>query len=216
MSRDAPTLPSKQRVAGSNPAGRARSEPQLKARIAGLSSNVYDALPRRRARWPRLRSSHLGRRTAAQRVRNALLPRRRARGRRVADGDIEALALLVGLAEETDTATTEAVKGLRARLLLGRDRRPARHQPPGRTTALERIFIQPHGYGDLSSPCPLRVRSAGQCRDSQPLADSRHTGSRASWQSDPLRKRPPKQEIISRRHLPAGTVPPSPRCHHSP
>jgi hypothetical protein len=96
---------------------------------------------------PRLRSSHLGRRTAAQRVRNALLPRRRAHSRRVADGDIEALALLVGLAEETDTATTEAVKGLR-------------------------ILIQPHGYGDLSSPCPLRVRSAGQCRDSQPLADS--------------------------------------------
>jgi hypothetical protein len=39
----------------------------------------------------------------------------RAYSRRVGDGDVEALALMVGLAEEIDTAMAEAVKGLRAR-----------------------------------------------------------------------------------------------------
>ena len=34
--------------------------------------------------------------------------------RRVGDGDVEALRLLVGLAEEIDAAMAEAVKGLRA------------------------------------------------------------------------------------------------------
>lgn len=38
-----------------------------------------------------------------------------AYSRRVGDGDVEALVLLVGLAEEIDTAMAEAVKGLRAR-----------------------------------------------------------------------------------------------------
>ena len=38
----------------------------------------------------------------------------RAYGRRVGDGDVEALALMLGLAEEIDTAIAEAVKGLRA------------------------------------------------------------------------------------------------------
>ena len=38
----------------------------------------------------------------------------RAYARRVGDGDVEALALLMGLAEEIDTAIAEAVKGLRA------------------------------------------------------------------------------------------------------
>ena len=38
----------------------------------------------------------------------------RAYARRVADGDVEALALMLGLAEEIDTAIAEAVKGLRA------------------------------------------------------------------------------------------------------
>jgi hypothetical protein len=37
----------------------------------------------------------------------------RAYSRRVADGDVEALVLLVGLAEEIDAAMAEAVKGLR-------------------------------------------------------------------------------------------------------
>jgi hypothetical protein len=39
----------------------------------------------------------------------------RACSRRVGDGDIEALALMLGLADEIDTAIAEAVKGLRAR-----------------------------------------------------------------------------------------------------
>ena len=39
----------------------------------------------------------------------------RACARRVGDGDVEALALMVGLADEIDTAIAEAVKGLRAR-----------------------------------------------------------------------------------------------------
>jgi hypothetical protein len=38
----------------------------------------------------------------------------RAYVRRVGDGDVEALALIVGLAEEIDDAIAEAVKGLRA------------------------------------------------------------------------------------------------------
>jgi len=37
----------------------------------------------------------------------------RAYSRRVGDGDVEALALMLGLAEEIDTAIAEAVKGLR-------------------------------------------------------------------------------------------------------
>ncbi len=39
----------------------------------------------------------------------------RAYGRRVGDGDVEALALMLDLAEEIDTAIAEAVKGLRTR-----------------------------------------------------------------------------------------------------
>jgi hypothetical protein len=38
-----------------------------------------------------------------------------AYSRRVGDGDVEALALMLGLAEEIDTAIAEAVKGLCAR-----------------------------------------------------------------------------------------------------
>jgi hypothetical protein len=39
----------------------------------------------------------------------------RAYSRRVGDGDVEALVLMLGLAEEIDAAIAEAVKGLRAR-----------------------------------------------------------------------------------------------------
>jgi hypothetical protein len=38
----------------------------------------------------------------------------RAHSRRVGDGDVEALALILDLAEEIDTAIAEVVKGLRA------------------------------------------------------------------------------------------------------
>jgi len=37
----------------------------------------------------------------------------RAYGRRVGEGDVEALALMPGLADEIETAVAEAVKGLR-------------------------------------------------------------------------------------------------------
>jgi hypothetical protein len=61
----------------------------------------------------------------------------RAYSRRVGDGDIEALALMLGLAEDIDAAIAMAVKRLAgARLLLGRDRLPARHYPPGRPPAM--------------------------------------------------------------------------------
>ena len=39
----------------------------------------------------------------------------RAYSRRVADGDVEALSLMTGLADELDAAIAEAVKGLRGR-----------------------------------------------------------------------------------------------------
>jgi len=39
----------------------------------------------------------------------------RAYSRRVGEGDVEALTLMLGLAEEIDDAIAEAVKGLRAR-----------------------------------------------------------------------------------------------------
>jgi hypothetical protein len=39
----------------------------------------------------------------------------RAYSRRVGDGDVEALALMVGLADEIDAAIAETVKGLRTR-----------------------------------------------------------------------------------------------------
>jgi len=38
----------------------------------------------------------------------------RAYARRVADGDVEALTLMLGLSAEIDTAISQAVKGLRA------------------------------------------------------------------------------------------------------
>jgi hypothetical protein len=67
----------------------------------------------------------------------------RAYSRRVADGDVEALSLMASLADELDAAIAEAVKGpARLRLFLGRDRLPARHHPPGRTTALGHIVIR--------------------------------------------------------------------------
>ena len=77
-------------------------------------------------------ASHAGRPAGPDAVKTALTPKRagrvtendeyaafarrvlRAYARRVADGDVEALILMFGLAAEIDTAITEAVKGLRA------------------------------------------------------------------------------------------------------
>jgi hypothetical protein len=76
-------------------------------------------------------ASLAGRPAGPDTVKNALTPKRpgrvtendeyaafarrvlRAYARRVADGDVEALILMFGLAPEIDTAITEAVKGLR-------------------------------------------------------------------------------------------------------
>lgn len=63
----------------------------------------------------------------------------RAYSRRVGDGDVEALAMMFGLAEKIDTAIAEAVKDLRACGYSWAEigsRLPARHLPPGRTAAL--------------------------------------------------------------------------------
>jgi hypothetical protein len=77
-------------------------------------------------------SSPVARLTKPNTVKAGLTPRRRRRqvendeyaafvrrilraySRRVGNGDVEALTLMLGLAEEIDTAIAEAVKGLRA------------------------------------------------------------------------------------------------------
>jgi len=51
ISRYSREVPSKQRVAGSNPAGRATTEPQLKAYIGRQTGTSHYALPRYRARF---------------------------------------------------------------------------------------------------------------------------------------------------------------------
>src|SRR5574342_851388 len=62
----------------------------------------------------------------------------RAYGRRVADGDIEALRALALLPSDVETVTRQAVRGLRVRLLLVRDRRPAGCVPAGGADAIRR------------------------------------------------------------------------------
>ena len=98
-----------------------------------------------------------------------------AYSRRVGDGDVEALALMLGLAEEIDTAIAEAVKDLQPlRLLLGRDRLQARHHPPGRPAALDSIVLMsarcvtnwtwPQVQVAASRRLLLHVRKAGDAR----------------------------------------------------
>ena len=68
----------------------------------------------------------------------------RAYARRVGDGDIEALAIMLGLADEIDAAIVEAVKGVRAYgLLLDRNRRTARHHPPGGPATMGNVVTGP-------------------------------------------------------------------------
>jgi hypothetical protein len=55
---------------------------------------------------------------------------------RVGEGAVEALALMLNLANELDAAIAEAVKGLHQRRLLGRDQLPARHHSPSRTATM--------------------------------------------------------------------------------
>jgi hypothetical protein len=68
----------------------------------------------------------------------------RAYARQVGDGDVEALAIMVGLAEEIDTAIAQVVKGLRGFGYFWADRCPARHHPPGRSATLESIIPTGH------------------------------------------------------------------------
>ena len=76
-------------------------------------------------------ASHQGRSAGPNTVKTPLTPKRagrvrendeyaafarrvlRAYARRIADGDVEALTLMTGLAEEIDTAISQAVQGLR-------------------------------------------------------------------------------------------------------
>ena len=87
---------------------------------------------------------------------------RRACSRRVADGDVEALILMTGLAEEIDMAIAGAVKGpARLRLLLGRDRPAPRHLPPGRSAAIGQRLDRsvPHVWTE-PQPCLVAGRTA--------------------------------------------------------
>lgn len=61
----------------------------------------------------------------------------RAHARRVADGDVDALADLLRLAVEVDTGDPDRRHWpARIRVLVGRDRRPPRHHPASRTAAM--------------------------------------------------------------------------------
>ena len=73
----------------------------------------------------------------------------RGYSRRVADGDVEALILMTGLADELDAAIAEAVKGLRGcGYSWARDRLPARHHPAGRPPTVR--LVQVAGFGSHS------------------------------------------------------------------
>jgi hypothetical protein len=61
----------------------------------------------------------------------------RAYSRRVGDGDVEALALMLDLAKEIDTAIAETAKGLRAHGYSWAEiGARSRHYPPSRTTTV--------------------------------------------------------------------------------
>lgn len=94
--------------------GRRTHSPSARRHPAGQHITSGPASPARRCqgRVDTETAKAAGRERRVRRVR----PSRPARhSRRVADGDVEALVLLVDLAEEIDTAMAEAVKGLRAR-----------------------------------------------------------------------------------------------------
>jgi hypothetical protein len=88
----------------------------------------------------------------------------RACSRRVGGGDVEALALMLGLAEEIDTAIAEAVKGLRAHgyswaeigARLG-------ITPAGRTTKTGNIVVIMR-YGSRAVSVQLAISSGGWSR----------------------------------------------------
>ncbi len=90
----------------------------------------------------------------------------RAYARRVGNGDVEALSLMADLADEIDTAIAEAVKGpARLRLLLDRDRCPARRHPPGRSATLgDSVGKQgAQGSGSLTTHTLSSYLATGSC-----------------------------------------------------
>jgi hypothetical protein len=89
----------------------------------------------------------------------------RAYARRVGDGDIEALALMLGLADEIDTAVVEAVKGVRAYgLLLGRNRRAARHHLPGGPATMGNVVTGRISRSAQAGHVPARMAVEVLCR----------------------------------------------------
>ena len=60
----------------------------------------------------------------------------RAQGRRIGAGDVEGLAELLALEDELARAVHRCHRAARLRLLLGRDRRPHRDHPAGRSSTL--------------------------------------------------------------------------------
>ena len=99
----------------------------------------------------------------------------RAYARRVGDGDVEALTLMVGLADELDTAIAESVKGLRARgyswaeigARLGITRQAA--QQRWGTSSLRRVTALRYLPGDIRSVTanPDALRRSAQLRFSR-------------------------------------------------
>jgi hypothetical protein len=89
-----------------------------------------------------------------------------AYARRVATGDIEALALMAELAGTIDASIRDAVTGLRDRgYSWAGDRLPARGHPPGRTTALGKpVAATPHGGNRRARGVPDRTVIGGESR----------------------------------------------------
>ena len=89
----------------------------------------------------------------------------RAYSRRIAQGDIDALADMADLAAEIDTATGQAVTGLRAAgLLLGRHRRYGSASPARLPSNAGGIWHDHHGIGRRSHPRTIRLGGGGACR----------------------------------------------------
>ena len=87
-----------------------------------------------------------------------------AYSRRVGEGDVEALALMLGLAEEIDAAIAEAVKGLRACATPGPRSAPG-SASPARPPSNDGVQPDPAAWPDKwATACPLRARSGSQPR----------------------------------------------------
>ena len=124
--------------------------------LAHALTHPYDRITRGRSCRPDSVKARLTPKRPRRRVENdeyAAFARRvlRAYSRRIAAGDIDALDDMADLAAEIDTAMGQAVTGLRAAgLLLGRDRHPARHHPPGRPATLGQPVTHPAATAALT------------------------------------------------------------------